>query len=126
MHYAVPIALLIALHALPATADERAAFYGTWGTEKQCARAPIKPGGTVLEEPFEIGAEWLRQGSFWCRLNWFPIEPRGDDVFTAAHAQCGEDSTRDYVLGMELAGGKLKLRWEFPLSNGPLGRCGGN
>ena len=113
----------IALLAVPAAADDRAVFYGTWGTAKQCSRAPIKPGGTVLSEPFVISAEWLRQGRFWCRLRWGPMEPRKDGFFTGAHTQCGEDGARGYFLGMVLSGDNLTLRWDFPLSNGPLRRC---
>lgn len=116
-------AFLIVLLAFPAAADERAVFYGTWGTAKQCSRAPVKPGGTVLAAPFEISPEWLRQGQIWCRLSWFPIEPRGDGFFSGARAQCGEDTVRDYMLGVELSGGELTLRWDFPLSSGPLARC---
>ena len=117
-------AFLICLLAFPAqAADEREAFYGTWGTPKQCARETIKPGGTVLAEPFEISSDWLRQGQLWCSLNWYPIETREDGVFSGAFAQCGEDSVRDYALGMKLSGDNLTLRWDFPLSNGPLARC---
>ncbi|MCY6379951.1 hypothetical protein [Hoeflea prorocentri] len=118
--------LLIALAALcaaPVAARDRTAIYGTWGTEKQCARTPIKPGGTVLSEPFVISSQWLRHGKFWCRLDWGPVEPRENGVFTGAHAQCGEDSTRGYFLGVILTGDDLTLRWDFPLSNGPLKRC---
>jgi len=122
----VRYAFLIALLAVPAAADEREVFYGTWGTAQQCSRAPIKPGGTVLAEPFEISSDWLRQGRLWCRLSWFSIEPREDGFFTGARAQCGEDSLRDYILGMELSGDDLTLRWDFPLSNGPLARCPGS
>ncbi len=107
-----------------AAADEREVFYGTWGTARQCDRAPIQPGGTVLAEPFEIDAEWLKHGRIWCRLDWFPIEPRGDGFFTGARAQCGEDSAVDYLLGMELSGDVLTLRWDFHLV-GPLARCPG-
>ena len=113
----------IAFLAVPATADERAMFYGSWGTAKQCSRAPIKPGGTVLSEPFVISSEWLRQGRFWCRLTWGPMERREDGFFTGADAQCGEDSVRGYFLGMALSGDDLTLRWNFPFSNGPLARC---
>jgi len=118
--------LLIVLLAFPAAADERAVFYGTWGTAKQCARAPVKPGGTVPAQPFEIGPDWLRQGTIWCRLRWFPIEPRADGFFTGAHAQCGEDSLRDYLVGLERSGDRLTLRWDVFLSNGPLERCPGS
>ncbi len=114
---------MIALFAFPAVAEEREIFYGTWGTPKQCAREPIKAGGTVLAEPFEISSDWLKQGQLWCRLNWFPIEVRKDGLFSGAQAQCGEDSVRDYLLGMRLSNDKLTLRWGFPLSNGPLKRC---
>lgn len=121
-------AFLIFLLAFPAAAaaDEREVFYGTWGTAEQCARAPLKPGGTVLAEPFEISADWLRQGRFWCRLTWGPMERREDGLFTGAHAQCGEDSVRGYFLGMTLSGDDLTLRWHFPFSNGPLARCQGS
>ncbi|WP_350335031.1 hypothetical protein [Coralliovum pocilloporae] len=118
--------LLLVLLTSPALADERAAFYGTWGTEKQCARAPIKPGGTVLSEPFRIDPLWLRQGTLWCSLRWGPVEARGDGLFTGAHVQCGEDSVRGYFLGMDLSGKELTLRWDFPLANGPLHRCTGD
>lgn len=107
----------------PASAEPRAVFYGTWGTEAQCAGAPIKPGGTVMAAPFEITAQWLRHGPLSCRLNWFPIETREDGVFSGAHALCGEDAVRSYFLGMRLLEGALTLRWDFPFANGPLARC---
>ena len=115
--------VLLALIALPADAQEREALYGTWGTEKQCTRQPIKPGGTVLAQPFEISDRWLKQGELWCRLDWFPLEQRSDGIFTGAYAHCGEDAVRGYILGMELTGQDLKLRWNVFLSNGPLARC---
>ncbi|MEM8876871.1 MAG: hypothetical protein AAGD23_03255 [Pseudomonadota bacterium] len=123
MRHAIVITLL--LMPVTAAADERKTLLGTWGTANQCARAPIKPGGTVLAEPFEISSGWLRQGRFGCRLNWGPVETREDGFFTTAQAQCGEDTVRDYSLGMVLMGDELTLRWDFPLSNGPLMRCPG-
>ena len=115
--------ILIALIASPAAAADRQVFYGTWGTAKQCERAPIKPGGTRPSAPFQIGPEWLRHGQVWCRLNWFPVETRGKALFTGAQAQCGEDSVRGYRLRLNLLGDELTLRWSFLLSNGPLRRC---
>ena len=107
-----------------AMAAEHKAFYGTRGTQKQCSHAPIKTGGTALAEPYEIASGWLRQGNFWCRLNWGrPIEERGNELFTAAHAQCGEDAARGYFLRMKLQNNELTLLWDFPVSNGPLKRC---
>lgn len=120
MRYVFLIALLA---STAAASDDRAVFYGTWGTEKQCARALIKPGGTVVAEPFEIRPGWLRQGRTWCRLNWFPVQPREDGFFTGANAQCGEDAIRSYFLRMELSGNALMLRWDLSHSNGPLARC---
>lgn len=102
--------------------DERETLYGVWGTAAQCARAPIISGGTVLSEPYEISSEWLRHGRIWCRLTWFPTEAREDGFFTGARAQCGEDSVRDYMLGMVVSGENLTLRWDFRLV-GPLARC---
>ncbi len=117
------VIIALALIATPAVAGERSVFFGTWGTAKQCAREPIRSGGTVLAEPFVIGANWLKQGQHWCRLRWGPLEVRDDGFFTAAHAQCGEDAVRGYFLGMILLGEDLTLRWDFPVSNGPLQRC---
>jgi hypothetical protein len=120
------IVLLFIFVTLPSLvlAAERDAFYGTWGTPKQCARAPIKSGGTLLAKPYEISSGWLRQGDFWCRLDWGrPIEKRENGLFTAANAQCGEDSVRGYFLRMKLSDEKLTLLWDFPVSNGPLNRC---
>ncbi|MEM9765011.1 MAG: hypothetical protein AAF968_21320 [Pseudomonadota bacterium] len=118
-------ALLIVFVALStaAFADEREAFYGTWGTVQQCAREPLGPGLTIPAEPFEIGAQWLKRGQIWCRLNWFPIENRDDEVFTGAFAQCGEDGVRDYLLRLNLSGDELTIRWDFLVSNGPLMLC---
>lgn len=118
------LALFFWFLAVTAAADERSAFYGAWGAAEQCARTPILPGGTVMSRPFEIGAEWLRHGEVWCRLTWFPVERRADGLFTGAHAQCGEDAVRDYLLGMTISGDSLTLRWDFQLV-GPLSRCPG-
>jgi len=114
---------LIILFTFPAAANEREAFYGTWGTAKQCSRELIKPGGTLRAEPFEISPGWLKQGQLWCRLSWLPIEQRENGAFTGAFAQCGEDAVRNYILGLVLSGDKLTLRWDFPLKNGPLSQC---
>ncbi len=125
MRYAFLIALLT-LFAAPATADQRQAFYGTWGTAQQCARDPIMTGGTVLAEPFKINSDGVRQGPIWCSLKWFPMQTRKDDLFTAAIAQCGEDGIRDFFLRMKLSGGELTLIWSMLRSNGPLARCPGS
>lgn len=111
------------LASTAAAADGREAIYGTWGTEAQCSGQPIKPGGTVLAEPFEISADWLGHGRVWCKLEWFPVEPREGGLFTGARALCGEDSVRSYFLGIGLSGEALTLRWNFGFSNGPLKRC---
>lgn len=116
-------ALIAIMISLPAAAEERQSFYGTWGTEKQCARAPFQPGVDVFAQPFEISDGWLRHGNSWCKLDWGPIEARENGLFTAAFASCSEDAVRHYLLGMELSEGALTLRWDFPHSNGPLARC---
>ena len=118
--------ILIALLMLPVSAtagDGHTVFYGTWGTAKQCNREPVKPGGSFLSEPYEIGDEWLRQGQLWCLLSWGPIEKRPDGYFSGAHARCGEDTVRQYFLGMKLSGDALTLRWGFPATSGPLRKC---
>lgn len=115
--------LLLIFPAKALAADKHEAFYGTWGTVKQCAREPIKQGGTFLAEPFEISKRWLKKGQLYCSLNWAAIDTRKNGFFTGAHAICGEDSLRGYFVGMELSGEDLTLRWDFPLSNGPLARC---
>ncbi|MEM7059770.1 MAG: hypothetical protein AAF557_19465 [Pseudomonadota bacterium] len=117
-------ALLFALLALPAMADDREIFYGTWGTDQQCARAPMIPDGTIRHEPYVIDRDWLQHRQVWCRLDWFPIQSRQDGAFTGARAQCGEDSVRDYTLRMDLAGDALTVRWNPFWAKGPLRRCG--
>ena len=78
--------------AMPANANEYADFIGVWGTEKQCARAPIIEGGTRLAEPFEITGLWLKQGAVFCGLTWGPVEKRDNGAFTSAtkpNPSCG-------------------------------------
>ena len=124
LRLALPLfALVLTPYASPAAADAREAFYGTWGTAQQCARAPIKTGGTVLAEPFKINSGGLRQGLFWCRLRWFPVQKRAGGFFTGATAQCGEDRVRDYLMRMRLTDGELTLHWTLQQSSGPLARC---
>ncbi|MDX1718165.1 MAG: hypothetical protein R3287_14745 [Anderseniella sp.] len=122
MRVALLIVLTIVL-ALPAGADERKSFLGTWGSADQCARSLIKPNGSVRAQPFVISQGSLRHGDVWCRLDWGPVETRSNGLFTGAHARCGEDSVRQYFVGMMLSGGELSLRWDFLVMNGPLGRC---
>ena len=123
MRVTLLLAVLISSFASDAMADKRAALYGKWGTPQQCARAPIKAGGTVLAEPFEIGPTWLKQGQTWCDLNWGPVEVRKNGFFTAANALCGEDALRRYFLGVELHDDTLRLRWGFPHLSQKLSRC---
>jgi len=123
MRYICLIVFITFTTAANATGDLRKNFHGTWGTMKECARAPIKSGGTVLLEPTKIGPRWLKQGKVWCSLDWGPVETRKDGFFTAARAQCGEDSVRSYFLGMKLTGNNLRLRWGFPGLSDLLARC---
>ena len=116
----VVFSVLLAFSAQSATHEM---FYGVWGTQAQCAREPIKPGGTVLSSPFEIDKQWLKQGQQWCILNWGVVEKRENGYFTAANALCGEDAPQSYFLGLILEGEDLTLRWDFPRSNGPLQCC---
>lgn len=120
MRYLIPLIFL----ATPiAASDKYAAFYGTWGTPTQCAKAPILEDGTQLAAPFEIGPEWLKHGQIYCSLTWGPVSDRDDGRFTIATAQCGEDAVRGYTLGLLLSGETLELTWDFFLRNGPLQQC---
>jgi len=121
MRYIFLITLFIL--SSPAFADEREALYGTWGTEKQCARAPLKPGSLVQSEPFVINSQWLKRGVIWCKLAWFPIETRENGFFTGANALCGEDTLQSYLLSMTLADKELTIIWGFPNKHGPLKQC---
>ena len=116
------------IFTMPAYADEdkHASLYGTWGTEKQCARAPLKPGSLVQSEPFEINSQWLKRGVIWCKLTWFPIETRKDGLFTGANAICGEDSIARYLLSMTLAHDELTILWGVANKKGPLKLCKGS
>lgn len=120
---AMRFCLALALFVTSASADERAAFYGTWGTVQQCTQAPIKPGGTVRASPFEINDSFLKHGNIWCRLTWSPVEQRGESLVTGALALCGEDSAQGYRLVMELTEGSLSLRWGFLQINRSLFLC---
>lgn len=120
------IFLTFIFFSLPATADERKALYGTWGTEKQCSRAPVVPGSLVESEPFLINSQWIKRGVIWCKLSWFPIENREDGFFTGANAVCGEDTLRRYTLSMTLAKDELTILWDFPNKHGPLKLCKGS
>jgi len=119
------ITFLIPLLASPTFAEDRKAFYGKWGTDKQCARQPIIPNGTYLAEPFEIGSEWLRHGDLWCNLTWYPVGTRENGTsFTNAHAKCGEDAVRDYLMRFTLTDTEeLTLSWNFTTTKGPLKQC---
>ena len=119
---ALSLSLLSLSHA-SANPTPHTAFFGTWGTPAHCAKQPIKPGGTVLAEPFEIGPDWLRHGQLWCALTWGPVQGRASGSFSAAHARCGEDAVRDYFLRFNLENGSLTLRWGPFLSNSELRRC---
>lgn len=107
----------------PALADKREALYGTWGTEKQCARAPVVPGSLVQSEPFEINSQWLKRGVIWCKLSWFPVEDRQNGFYTGANAICGEDTIQRYILNMDFSNDELTILWRFSNKYGPLKLC---
>lgn len=116
--------ILIFMITLPIYAEERAPFYGKWGTEKQCARKPIIPNGTFLAEPFEIDSEWLKHGQLWCNLTWYPVGKRENGtLFTNAHARCGEDSVRDYLMRFTLSDNELTISWDLTTQKGQLKQC---
>lgn len=110
----------------PAHADKREKLYGTWGTQKQCNRAPIVPGSLVESEPFMINSHWVKRGVIWCKLSWFPIEDREDGFFTGANALCGEDTIQNYILSMTLAKDELTILWGHSNRKGPLKLCKGD
>ncbi len=111
---------LIWVIATPLFAENRAPFLGTWGTPHQCAGDPIIQGGTKRAAPFEITADWIRNGETWCALRWFRVQ--GGD-FVSTRARCGEDSAITYRLDMVLNTDRLTLIWDEALVNGPLFRC---
>jgi len=119
--------VFFALAAIPVHAGGDNFVHGLWGTAAQCAQELIKPGGTRLAEPFEIGPEWLRQGDIWCKLTWFDPQERAQGIFIGARARCGEDSLQGFWLGMafDRSGDaeQLSLIWNENLVNGPLERC---
>jgi hypothetical protein len=121
------IFLIIAvIFTTPAIADKRETLYGTWGTDKQCARAPVVPGSLVESEPFVINSQWLRRGVIWCKLSWFPVEDRENGFFTGANALCGEDTIQNYILSMTLANDELTILWGHSNKKGPLKLCEGS
>lgn len=121
------LALLIAAAGSSAASAGPDAVYGTWGTEAQCARAPLIAGGTRRAAPVVISEAWLQHGEIWCRLDWFDTEMGGAGTsYFAARALCGEDAARDYGLGVHLDGPALTLIWNQEQIAGPLRRCAGS
>lgn len=104
-------------------AADRESLYGEWGTEAQCARAPIIPTGTKLAAPFEIKPDWLGHGEVWCRLKWGNASSESDGLFVTATGLCGEDSVRGYRINFRLRGDELTLSWNQWHKVGPLKRC---
>ena len=96
---------------------------GVWGTEQQCARELLVPGGTKKAAPFEIQPDWLGNGDVWCRINWTAVKATENGVDAMAHGLCGEDNVRDYQIRVILSGEELQITWNFFHSNGPLFRC---
>ncbi len=119
MRWLLPFLLLVG----PASAEDSSVFFGTWGTEAQCAGAPIQPGGSVMASPFVINDSFLQQSGIWCRLSWGPVEDQGDALVSGALALCGEDSVQGYQLGLRLTDDVLTLRWGILRQNTGLRRC---
>lgn len=115
--------IVIFIFSTPAIADKHQALYGIWGSEKQCARAPLKPGSLIQSEPFIINSQWLKRGVIWCKLSWLPIEKRKDGFFTGANALCGEDTLAQYTLSMTLERDELTILWGIANKKGPLKMC---
>jgi len=123
-------ALIMSLLPVLASASPLGALVGTWGDARQCARDFIQEGGTVRAAPVVISAGWLRQGTIWCQLFWFPPQDRPDGLFATADALCGEDAVRNWRIGFSLTtgldgdtGGTLRILWGESLVSAPLSRC---
>lgn len=104
-------------------ADKRSMLYGEWGTEAQCARAPIVASGTKLSAPFNLQADWLGHGDVWCRLIWTSTLKRSSGLLAVADALCGEDAVYRYRIEFSLSSNELSIRWNQEFKNGPLSRC---
>ncbi len=104
------------------TADSKA-FFGKWGTDRQCAGKLIIPGGTKKAAPFEIGKDWLGHGDVWCRLFWINTGSSQLGTYAIARALCGEDDVRDYQLRFKLQDNRLSLTWNRHITNEGLKRC---
>lgn len=116
------VALVLCAAPLGAVAQEPA-LLGTWGTQAQCTRQTILPGGSVRAAPYEISEGWLRHGTFWCRLSWFPAQERPRGVYASVVALCGEDAVRTHTLAFVLEGGILRMAWNESLLSPPMQRC---
>ena len=98
-------------------------IFGKWGTDKQCARELITAKGTKRAAPFEISTDWLGHGDVWCRLKWGTPTTTSDSLFTHAHALCGEDAVRAYLLKFYLTKSELTFTWNDSYKTGPIMRC---
>ena len=100
-----------------------AAVYGTWGTAAQCAHPRDDSTGIAHMQPYEISAQWIRQGWFHCYLTWLG-QSNGDGGLEAlALAQCGEDLLRDYRIVLSLREERLQIHWSADYSTPELRVC---
>ena len=100
-----------------------AILLGTWGTEAQCGELAAGGSDNPARMPYEINADWIRQGFLFCSLAW-----RGETRIDGksryfADASCGEDDLRDYRVTLELRDRRLRIRWSADFTTAALEAC---
>lgn len=105
--------------ALPAPA----ALLGTWGSEAQCDAFAADGSDNPALMPYEISADWIRQGFLYCALSWQGETRIDGEPRYFADASCGEDDLRDYRLTLELRDRRLRIRWSDDFTTTALEAC---
>ena len=100
-----------------------AALLGAWGSAAQCAKLAAGGSDNPGLMPYQISADWIRQGFLYCSLSWRgQTRVEGENRYFA-DASCGEDDLRDYRLTLELRDRRLHIRWSEDFTTRALEAC---
>ena len=99
------------------------ALLGSWGNAAQCARLAAGGSDNPGLMPYQISADWLRQGFLYCYLAWRGQTRVDGETRYFADASCGEDDLRDYRLTLELRDRRLQIRWSEDFTTAALEAC---
>ena len=105
------------------TAAAPSELLGTWGTAAQCGELAAGGSDNPGLMPYQISADWIRQGFLYCSMSWRGETRIDGEPRYFADASCGEDDLRDYRLTLELRDNRLKIRWSDDFTTAALEAC---